>query len=142
MNDADQQRVQITAPHHPLCGQILKVRRRIHSTNGDPQLVVELPNGHTQLIAVRWTEATPGPLLPGIDEVILFSSDSLRSLAIMVASLAHQQQPEACDEFTDNDRSVADLSTGAATTDDSLVDRTPVPSTASPTVAPDDRRQS
>jgi hypothetical protein len=142
LNDTDQQRVQITVPHHPLCGQILKVRRRIQSTNGEPQLVVELPNGHTQLIAVRWTETTPGPLLPETDEVILFSAASLRSLVIMVTSLTPQQQPEACDEFTDNDQSVADLSIGAATTDDSPVDRTPVPPTASSTVAADDRRQS
>lgn len=142
LNDVDQQRVQITAPYHPLCGQTLQVRRQIHPLNGEPQLVVELPNGRTQLIAARWTEATPVPSPSGTDEVILFSSTSLRSLIIMVTSFIHQQQPEACDEFTDNDRSVADLPTGTTTTTDSLVERTPVPSTASPTVASDDRRQS
>jgi hypothetical protein len=141
LNDTDQQRIQITSPYHPLCGQTLKIQRRIQSLNSEPQLVVELPNGHTQLIAARWLEFPPSSSSPGIERGILFSADSLRSLVIMTTSLIQQQQPEACDECTPNEQSVADLSSGTASTTDVFVDRTPVPTPASATVAAHDRRQ-
>jgi hypothetical protein len=141
LDDAEKQRVQITAPHHPLYGQSLKVLRRICPTNGELQLVVELPNGHTQLIAARWTETAPTSLYSETGEIILFSSASLRSLAIMVASLSHQQQPEACDGPNRVSRSMGDLPTGAAKATQPPVERTPASPTASPAVAPNDRRR-
>jgi hypothetical protein len=100
-----------------------------------------LPNGHTQLIATRWTKTAPGPLHSEMGEVILFSSTSLRNLVIMVASLTHQKQPEAGDEPNRVKRSMDDLQTGAATSTDPSVDRPPVPPTASPAVASNDRRK-
>ena len=141
LHDAHEQRVLITVPHHPLYGQSLKVLRRILPVDGEPQLVVKLPNGHTQLIAARWTETAPTALHSEMGEVIMFSSSSLRSLVIMVASLTHQKQPEACDEPNCARRSMDDLQTGAATSTDSSVDRSPVPPTASPAVAPNGRRK-
>jgi hypothetical protein len=139
LHHPDVQRVCITASHHPLYGQSLKVIREIHFAQGDLQLVVELPNGHTQLIAARWTTTAPTSLHREKGEVILFSSASLRSLVIIVASLT--QQPEACNGIDQNDRTVDDFQGGAPTTTDPFVDRTPVPPTASSAVAADDRRQ-
>ena len=141
LNDAHEQRVLITVPHHPLYGQSLKVLRQIRPTDGEPQLVVKLPNGHTQLIATRWTETAPSPLHSEMGEIILFGSSSLRNLVIMVASLTHQEQPEACDEHNRVNRSMDDLQTGAAASADSSVDRSPVPPTAGPAVAPNGRRK-
>ena len=140
LDDVDKQRIQVTVPYHPLYGQPLKVLRRIHLADGEVQLAVQLPNGHTQWVAARWTETTPTPLHWETDEIVLFSTASLRDLVIMVASLNQRQQPEACDE-TSCALSLDHLSPGAAPTTDSPVDRAPAPPTASPAVAPDGRRK-
>jgi hypothetical protein len=128
------QRIRITVSHHPLYNQSLKVLRHIH-THSEPQIVVELPDGHTQLIPTRWTEAVPVTPREPLGEVAVFSHDSLRALITMVASLINQNQPEACDELPVITRSVDHFQSRDAPTTDLPMDRTSVSPGASPAVA-------
>jgi hypothetical protein len=131
LDDADIQRIRVTIPHHPLYNQSLRVVRRLH-TYSEPQIVVELPDGHTQLIPTRWTEAVPVTPREPLGEVAVFSHDSLRALITMVASLIHQNQPEACDELPVISRSVDHFQSRDASATDLPMDRPTVSPGASP----------
>src|SRR5947209_9141987 len=83
LSDAQIQQVRITAPHHPLRGQGLPVVRRLVK-QGEPQAVVVVPSGSTQLIPLRWTDAgaPPGGLATDSHPPLL-SIASLRGLSTM-----------------------------------------------------------
>jgi hypothetical protein len=83
--------VRIISPHHPLCGTVVSVIRRI-AKQRDPQIVVLLPDGHTQALSASWTE----PELPIVETSthqlsttppLFFTSASLRTLCNMVEHL-------------------------------------------------------
>jgi len=73
--DAQQQRVRIVAPHHPLNGHSLPVLRRVRKS-GEPHVVVGLPSGQSQLIPLRWTDALPLSVAPACP---IFSVTSIRA---------------------------------------------------------------
>jgi len=139
LDDANQQRVQITVPHNPLAGQSLKVVRQTYQDN-EPHLIVELPNGHTQLIPARWTKPVSNISHVSQTETILFSSTSLRALVRMVSHLKTQQQPEECNGCDTFDPTVDDFQSRDAPTDDLSVDRSAASSDSKPSVAPAKRR--
>jgi hypothetical protein len=136
LDDAEQQRIQITVPHSPLAGLNLKVVREFHRDN-EHQLVVELPNGHTQLIPAKWIE--PVADIPHA-ELILFSLESLRGLVRMVSKLKNHQQPEECNGSDIRDRIVDDIQPRNAPADDLSVDRSAVSANSPPSVAPGERK--
>lgn len=92
----DIQCVHITAPHHPLVGHTFKVVR-FTLRDGEPHVVIELPNGHHQLMAQRHTEAA-AISSPPIAVPLRFTPGSLRALARMVDTLHHPRQPEVCND--------------------------------------------
>jgi hypothetical protein len=133
LHPRDVQRIRITASHHPLCGQSLRVIRHIQGA-AEHQFVVELPNGHTQLVPIRWTEAAPTPMLSA-DDPVRFSPGSLRALVRMVAHLQTRQQPEATDDRDPNPRALDHFQPLAAPTNGVPVDRTAASPASGPAVA-------
>lgn len=101
-------------------------------------MVVELPDGHKQLIPARWTESNAGAVTT---EGPLFSPASLRALVKMVMALSTQQQPEACHDHNTVVEPVDDSEYRDPGTTDFSVDRTATPPVAGPTVAPKRRNQ-
>lgn len=94
LNDDNNQRVVITARHHPLYGQSVKVIRKIRR-RGEVHFVIEMPNGQTQELALRYTEiVNPSASMKNSQ---LFTANSLRELVKMVKAIKNQQL-EACDE--------------------------------------------
>jgi hypothetical protein len=93
LDGRNNQSIRITAPHHPLAGQTLKVVR-FTSRDGELHFVVESPNGQTQMIPSSYTEADSAPplLSPG---PLIFTPASLRALITMIDSFYHTQ-PEDC----------------------------------------------
>jgi len=134
LNDANTQRIRITASHHPLCGQSFKVRRHIHRDAGEDEVVIELPDGHTQAVLVAWTDLVDISLSEA-EPFPQFSADSLQALVIMVASLSHLAQPEVCHAPSDVIPVVDDVQCREPATIDPPVGRPAVSSTASPAVA-------
>jgi hypothetical protein len=95
-NGADSQLVMITAPHHPLCGQVLPVVRRLHK-QGEPQFVVRLPSAATQLIPARWTASSPPGSTPAADVLpgsVWWSLPSVRALVRIVGALRDHSSPQ------------------------------------------------
>jgi hypothetical protein len=122
LDDANQQSIQITVPNNPLTGQNLKVVRQFIKDN-EHHLVVELSNGHTQLIPARWAGYDNSAAQPLQIELILFSSASLRALIRMVVNLKNQRQPEECNGCDTLDPTVDDFQPRDASADDLSVDR-------------------
>jgi hypothetical protein len=92
-HDDHQQRIRVTACHHPLVDQVLNVIQKKFS-DGEFYFIVELPTGHRQLLAQRHTEAVTFTEFPPSPS-LRFSPGSLRALARMVNTL--QQPPESRD---------------------------------------------
>jgi len=139
LNGAKLQRIQVIAPHHPLCGQWFKIRQHLHRADGEYELVIELPDGCTQLIPACWTDLAPVAPLSTLAATPLFDSTSLRALVKMVASLTHQLQSEADHELNRTVPSVDELQYREPSTTGPSVGRSAVPAPASRTVAPDRR---
>jgi hypothetical protein len=139
LDEANQQRIQITDPHNPLSGQNLKVIRKFNKDNED-YLVVELSNGNTQLIPARWADAEGSTSTHLHNESILFSSASLRALIRIVANLKNQRQPEECDGCDTLDPTLDDFQSRDASADNLSVDRTASPTDLQPSVTPEERR--
>jgi hypothetical protein len=80
MNPGVLQSVRITARHHPLTGQVVRVvRRKRH--RGEAYVIVEINDGSRQLIAVRNTELADGRSpTPGLR----FTPGSLRELVNVI----------------------------------------------------------
>ena len=105
--------MRITAPQHPLHGELVPVVRRLRK-GGEAHLVIRRPNGHTQLIPARWTQ-------PPAATAVLWSASSLRMLVRLVASLHAAPPTEATDERPHAPRALADLHpTDAAAPGDGL----------------------
>src|SRR4051794_5841157 len=85
------ERVRITASHDPLFGQLVRVvRRKRH--NGEPQLVIEGPDGGRQVLPARHVEGA-APLPSAAAPAPTFTPGSLRALASLVAGLRNAPFP-------------------------------------------------
>jgi hypothetical protein len=92
-NPGHLQSVLVTAAHHALAGQVVKVVR-CKRYRDEPHLVVELPDGSRQLIATRNTElADARSSLPGLR----FTPGSLRALAEVIRELQHRANRSTTD---------------------------------------------
>src|SRR5947209_12895566 len=67
--------IQVTAPHHPLQGQVFPLLRTL-SKQGETYVVIQLPSGATQQVPQRWTDQCPA--LPSPQVVPLWSMTSVR----------------------------------------------------------------
>ncbi|MBV9678027.1 MAG: hypothetical protein JO185_16945 [Acidobacteriaceae bacterium] len=92
MRTRNLQCVRVIAPHHPLCGQLVPVVRAMRE-QGEPQLVIQAPNGYHQLIPLRSTEAASvsATVLPS---GLRLTPSRLCALARMVHSLRSRDAPE------------------------------------------------
>ena len=80
MNPGHLQSVRVTAPHHALAGQAVRVvRRKRH--RGEAYVVVAVEDGSRQLIAVRNTELADARLSPSD---LRFTPGSLRALVDVI----------------------------------------------------------
>jgi hypothetical protein len=121
--------VRITAMHHPLVGQVLRLVRRLHRDSGI-DLVVEGTDGRRQLIPLAWTEVArvEVPTMPSL----LFSPGSLRALVRLVrshrtatpAEVRHANRPEP--------DALEHVSAGDPRPHDRSVDRSAAPTAAKP----------
>ena len=94
---ADLRHVQIVQPHHPLCGQIVKVLRNARRPGADePCWLIETPSGARQLVPQAWCQPAPGgpASVPSMRPVLaLVDVTTLRRLAIMVRQRSAIQEP-------------------------------------------------
>jgi hypothetical protein len=132
----DLQCVRIIAPHHPLCGQLVPVVRSTRE-QGEPQLVIQTPSGHHQLIPLRYTEAAPAPATV-VPAGLRVTPGRLRTLAHLVHTLRSRYAPEVCHALASP---VEHLSARNSSASDSPVERSARatasgPSTASPERSP------
>src|SRR6266566_7582795 len=81
--------IQVTAPHHPLQGQVFPLLRTL-SKQGETYVVIQLPSGATQQVPERWTDQCPA--LPSPQVVPLWSMTSVRSLLDILKQL--QDRPD------------------------------------------------
>jgi hypothetical protein len=85
--------VRVTAGHHALAGQVVRVvRRKRH--RGEAYVVVEVKDGSRQLVAVRNTELADGRS-PSPD--LRFTPGSLRALVAVISDCRERAQREDAD---------------------------------------------
>src|SRR5579884_147740 len=88
--------IQVTAPHHPLSGQVFPLLRSL-TKQGETYLVIQLPSGTTQQVPLRWTDQCPP--LPPPQALPLWSLTSVRSLLDILKQLQDRaSSEEATDE--------------------------------------------
>ena len=136
LHDTNVQCIQITVLHHPLKGQNLKVIRQVFLDN-ERQFIIELPDGHTQLIPARWTESNALSAGSAKTDFILFGPSSLRTLVRMVAYLKSQLQPEDNNGSDTPTPIVGDFQPRNASTIDLSIDRPASPTYPKSSVAPE-----
>src|SRR4051794_40160339 len=129
-DDRQNEWVSITAPHHPLLGQLVRVVRRLHRDDG-AELVIEGSDGTRQLIPQAWTEAArpETPVVPSLR----FTPGSLRAVVRLVRAYRSQSPAEVRYADRPDPDAVGHLPGGDPRSDDRLVDR----SAASPAAGPD-----
>lgn len=100
MNPGVLQSVRITARHHPLTGQVVRVvRRKRH--RGEAYVIVEINDGSRQLIAVRNTELADGRSpTPGLR----FTPGSLRELVNVINDCRTRVERDGGDAQASSDR--------------------------------------
>jgi len=81
--------IQVTAPHHPLQGQVFPLLRTL-SKQGETYVVIQLPSGATQQVPERWTDQCPA--LPCPQTVPLWNVTSVRELLDILKQL--QDRPD------------------------------------------------
>ena len=109
MNPGLLQSVRVTAAHHALIGQVVRVvRRKRH--RGEAYLVVEVLDGSRQLIAARSTEAADDR--PSTS--LRFTPGSLRALVKVIGSLRNEACREICGAPLPAPAAVGQLSLGGA----------------------------
>ena len=131
LHSPEPQRICITLPRHPLFGQSLAVIREMYGDGGH-RLVVELPDGHTQLIPAWWTDREDVAEQSPFSVALRLTPASLRSLVRMVAHINEQRQPEAYDDSRSAALCLDHLQPRDASTPDVSMDRSAAPSAPSP----------
>jgi hypothetical protein len=81
--------IQVTAPHHPLQGQVFPLLRTL-SKQGETYVVIQLPSGATQQVPKLWTDQCPA--LPCPQTIPLWNVTSVRSLLDILKQL--QDRPD------------------------------------------------
>ncbi len=81
--------IQVTAPHHPLQGQVFPLVRSL-TKQGESYVVIQLPSGATQQVPQRWTDQCPA--LPCPQAVPLWNVTSVRELLDILKQL--QDRPD------------------------------------------------
>lgn len=94
-HDPQRQFLQVTAPHHPLQGQVFPVLRAL-TKRGEDYVIIQLPSGTTQQLPRRWTDQCPA--LPAPPVLPLWSVTSLRELL----GILKQLQARPCEEEVPN----------------------------------------
>jgi hypothetical protein len=93
MNPGVLESVRVTAGHHALVGQVVRVvRRKRH--RGEAYVVVEVQDGSRQLIAVRNTELADGR---SSSPNLRFTPGSLRALVDVIGDCRERAQREGVD---------------------------------------------
>ena len=93
MNPGVLESVRVTASHHALAGQVVRiVRRKRH--RGEAYVVVEVQDGSRQLIAVRNTELADGR---SSSPDLRFTPGSLRALVDVIVDCRERAQREGVD---------------------------------------------
>jgi hypothetical protein len=129
------QRIQITASHHPLKGQVFSVIQH-QLRDGEHKIVIRLPNGHTQLIPARWTKQ-----VAATTETPLFSTTSLRKLIQLTAALSHHEQPEENHEHISTGRVMGHIQSPNTPTTDTGLDNVATAGDSESAVAPQRRNR-
>ena len=88
---SQRQFIQVTAPHHPLQGQVFPLLRAL-TKQGESYVVIQLPSGATQQVPLRWTDQCPA--LPSPQALPPWSVTSVRELL----DILKQLQDRACDQ--------------------------------------------
>src|SRR4051812_16148483 len=110
MNPGLLQSVRVTAAHHALVGQVVRVvRRKRH--HGEAHLVVEVSDGSRQLIAARSTEAADDR---SSTPPLRFTPGSLRALVKVIGSLRNEACREICGAPLPAAAAMGQLSLGGA----------------------------
>jgi hypothetical protein len=129
-NDRQNEWVSITAPHHPLLGQLVRVVRRLRRDDGI-ELVIEGTEGNRQLIPLAWTEVVR-PETPAVPS-LRFTPGSLRAVVRLVRAYRSQSPAEVRYADRPDPDTVDHVPGGDPRSDDRLMDR----SAASPAAGPD-----
>lgn len=90
-HDPQRQFLQVTAPHHPLHGQVFPLLRAL-TKQGEDNVIIQLPSGATQQLPRRWTDQRPA--LPTPPVLPLWSVTSLRALLGILKQLQARPCPE------------------------------------------------
>jgi hypothetical protein len=85
------ERVRVTAPHHPLAGQLVRVVRR-KRYDGAAHLVIEGSDGGRQLLPARHAEPA-GTIPSAAAKPLRFTPGALRALADLVHGLRGAPSP-------------------------------------------------